>query len=141
MLSVSIGQTATLYLDAIAGTHFTGIVTEIDPYGANSGGNTKYTIIVAVPRTDYMLAGMNATIVLAGPQSEQRPLIPLAALNENGNVVTVYTAYDPETDTLLSPVTVTIGCSDGTNAELLSGLSAGDAYYYRYAESIAYQTE
>ena len=66
---------------------------------------------------------------------------PLAALAEEGSRTLVYTAYDPETDQLLSPVEVQTGLSDGTDVEILSGLSVGDAYCYRYADAISYVTE
>ena len=81
-----------------------------------------------------------ATVVIDGASHENVPTVPLAALEEDGNTVTVYTAYDAETDTLLNPVRVTTGLSDGTDAEILSGLSVGDSYYYRYADAIAYTT-
>ena len=67
--------------------------------------------------------------------------ISLAALEEDGTRTVVYTAYDPETDALLSPVEVQTGISDGTDVEILSGLALGEPYYYRYAESISYVTE
>lgn len=67
-------------------------------------------------------------------------LIPVAALYEQGNPVVVYRGYDPETNALIDPVPVTTGFSDGTNAEILSGLSAGDIYYYNYADSVVYTT-
>ena len=140
ILSLTVGQDVTLYLDALKGKHFAGTITEIDPEGVNSGGNTKYTVTVATERTASMLPGMNVTVVLPGETHENVPVIPLAALNEDGNNITVYTAYDAETDTLLNPVEVKTGLSDGTNVEIISGLSAGDTYYYRYAEAIEYTT-
>ena len=50
-------------------------------------------------------------------------------------------AYSEETDELLSPVEVKTGVSDGTDVEIVSGLSLGDVYCYRYADSISYVTE
>lgn len=63
------------------------------------------------------------------------------AITEDSNTITVYTGYDAETDTLTAPVPVITGLSDGVNVEIRSGLSAGDSYYYRYADAIAYRTE
>ena len=140
ILSISGGQQVSVYLDAIPGTHFSGAVTEIDTEGTNSGGNTKYTVTVAIARTESMRAGMNATVVVPGESRGNVLLLPLAALCENGNAVTVYTEYDPKTDTLLHPVAVETGVSDGTNVEVLSGLNEGDLYYYRYADSVSYST-
>lgn len=140
VLSLSEGQVVKLYLDALSGTSFSGTITEIDPEGVNSGGNTKYTVKIQVPRTKQMLAGMNTTAVVSSAVREKVLTVPVAALNENGNTVTVYRGYDTDSDTLLDPVTVTTGLSDGDNVEILSGLKEGDPYYYRYAESISYET-
>lgn len=140
VLSISVGQSVSVYLDALSGTHFAGTITEIDYEGVNSGGNTKYTVTVAVARTESMLPGMNATVVISGETHADTLLIPVAALYEQGNSVVVYRGYDPETNALIDPVPVTTGFSDGTNAEILSGLSAGDIYYYNYADSVVYTT-
>ena len=67
--------------------------------------------------------------------------MPLAALVEDGTRTLVYTAYNEETDELLSPVEVQTGVSDGTDVEILSGLSVGDTFYYRYADEVSYVTE
>ena len=141
ILRLSVGQQVSVYLDALAGTHFEGVITRIDPEGTNSGGNTKYTAAVAIARTGSMRAGMNGTVIVYGETHENVLLIPLTALNEDGNKVTVYTGYDAETDTLINPVPVETGVSDGTNAEILSGLSVGEPYFYRYADSVSYTTE
>ena len=140
ILKLSVGQQVSVYLDAFAGTHFEGVITEIDPEGTNSGGNTKYTAAVVIIRTESMRAGMNGTVIISGETRKNVLLIPLAALNEDGNRVTVYTGYDAETDTLINPVPVETGISDGTNAEILSGLSVGEPYFYRYADSVSYTT-
>ena len=87
-----------------------------------------------------MRAGMNGTVIVAGKTRTDALLLPLAALSEDGNAVTVWTGYDAETDTLLNPVPVETGVSDGTNVEILSGLSEGDPYFYRYADSVSYAT-
>ena len=63
-----------------------------------------------------------------------------AVIDHEGNRTLVYTAYNQETDELLSPVEVETGISDGTDVEITSGLAVGDAYYYRYADAISYVT-
>jgi len=117
------------------------IVTKIDPEGENSGGNTKYSVTLALTRTSNLYPGMNGTVCFPRSQGRQVPTVPLAALVEEGNRTLVYTAYDPETDQLLSPVEVKTGLSDGTDVQILAGLSLGDAYFYRYADAISYVTE
>lgn len=46
------GMEATVTLDALPGSSFTGAITSINPYGENSGGNTKYTVTVTLPRDE-----------------------------------------------------------------------------------------
>ena len=55
---------------------------------------------------------------------------------EQGNQTIVYTAYDEETQTLLNPVTVKTGCSDGENVQILEGLENGQTYYYAYYDTL-----
>ena len=141
VLSLSLGQQADLYLDALPATSFTATVTKIDPEGENSGGNTKYSVTLALDRTAQLYPGMNGTVCFPRAQRRKVPAVPLAALAEEGSRTLVYTAYDPETDQLLSPMEVQTGLSDGTDVEILAGLSVGDAYCYRYADAISYVTE
>lgn len=141
VLSLSLGQQANLYLDALPATSFVATVTEIDPEGENSGGNTKYSVTLALDRQAHLYPGMNGTVCFPRAQRQKVPTVPLAAVAEEGSRTFVYTAYDPGTDQLLSPVEVQTGLSDGTDVEILAGLSVGDAYCYRYADAISYVTE
>lgn len=135
---VYVGQEAQIVFDALPGESFTGTVTELDPIGENSGGSTKYTATVSLARTAEMLSGMNCAVTLALERREGLALIPVAALYEMADGVYVYTGYDAKNDELIDPVAVTTGLSDGTQAELLSGLTLGESYYYRYADTLIY---
>ena len=141
VLALSLGQEAELYLDALPSVGFTAAVTKIDPEGENSGGNTKYSVTLALDRTAQLYPGMNGTVCFPRKEGQKVPAVPLAALEEDGARTLVYTAYSEETDELLSPVEVQTGVSDGTDVEIVSGLSLGDTFYYRYADSISYVTE
>ena len=138
VLNIQIGQEATVTLDAVSGQSFSGHVTGLDPSGSNEGGGTKYKLTLTIDRTGAMLSGMNVSARIIVSSLENVLLIPQAAVFEQGNQSFVYTAYDQKTDTLSSPVQVSTGASDGVNVQILSGLQAGDAYYYRYAESLVY---
>ncbi len=141
ILSLSLGQEADLYLDALPSRGFTATVTEIADEGENDGGNTKFSVTLALDREADLYPGMNGTVCF--PRSEGRDVltVPLAALHEDGTRTQVYTAYDEETDQLLIPVEVKTGISDGTDVEIRSGLSLGTPYFYHYADSISYVTE
>ena len=141
VLALSLGQEADLYLDALPTMGLRATVTKIDPEGVNSGGNTKYSVTLALDRAEQLYPGMNGTVCFPRRTGNAVMTVPLAAVSEEGRRVVVYTAYDEETDELLSPVEVQTGVSDGTDVEILAGLALGDAYCYRYADAISYVTE
>lgn len=132
------GMEATVTLDALPGSSFTGTVTSINPYGENSGGNTKYTVTVTLPRDEKMLSGMNASVKITTSVSGTVPTVPAAAVVFDAGKSWLYTGYNEKTDTLTDPVEIQTGLSDGSLVELLSGLSEGSSFYYRYADSIEY---
>ena len=135
---LSIGQAVTVTLDALPGQSFDGEITEIDPNGENSGGSTKYSVTVTLPRTEDMLTGMNAAVRVQLRENDGRLLIPLAAVQEDANGIYVCTDYDKSSDEATDPIEITTGLSDGENVEVLSGLSEGDTVYYRYADTLEY---
>lgn len=132
------GMEATVTLDALPGSSFTGTITSINPYGENSGGNTKYTVTVTLPRDGKMLSGMNASVKITTGVSGTVPTVPAAAVVFDAGKSWLYTGYNEKTDTLTDPVEIQTGLSDGSLVELLSGLSEGSSFYYRYADSIEY---
>ena len=140
LMKVSLGQEADLYLDAHPSEKYAATVTKIDPEGVNSGGNTKYSVTLALERTEHLYPGMNGTVCFPRETKENVLTVPLAALTENGNSIVLYTGYDEKTDSLILPVEVETGISDGTDVEILSGFSEWAVYWYRYAESISYVT-
>lgn len=136
--ALTAGEEVTLTLDALPGESFTGEITELDPVGENNGGSTKYSFTVIMPRAENMLTGMNAAVYARLEAREGVLRVPTAALNEDATGVYVYTGYNPREDTLILPVYVTTGLSDGEYTEILSGLGEGDTYYYKYADTITY---
>ena len=135
---LSIGQAVTVTLDALPGQSFDGEITEIDPNGENSGGSTKYSVTVTLPRTEDMLTGMNAAVRVQLAENGGLLLIPLAAVQEDADGIYVCTGYDKGSDEPAKPVEITTGLSDGENVEVLSGLTEGDTVYYRYADTLDY---
>ena len=135
---LSIGQAVTVTLDALPGQSFDGEITEIDPNGENSGGSTKYSVTVTLPRTEDMLTGMNAAVRVQLKENDGRLLIPLAAVQEDANGIYVCTGYDKSSEEATDSIEITTGLSDGENVEVLSGLSEGDTVYYRYADTLEY---
>ena len=134
--SLQPGMTAQVKIDALGGEKHTATITEIGNTGTSSGGSSKYTVELTMDRTENMLPGMNATASIVLSTAQDVLTVSARALVEQGNETIVYTAYDPEADTLLDPVTVTIGSSDGETVEILDGLTDGQTYYYAYYDTL-----
>jgi len=132
---VFLGQTAQVDIAALKGQTFAAEVTEISSNGSNNGGSSKFTAELTIPFQKDMLAGMSATATLPLFTKTEALVIPVAALVETESATVVYTALDPETGDPGSPIEVTVGVSDGENAEILSGLNSGDTFYYSYYEA------
>lgn len=139
ILSLQTGMEAAITLDALPGKTYSGTITKINTYGQNSGGNTKYTVTVTLPREENMLTGMNASVKIETASSEAVPTVPAAAVQSKDGKSWLYTAYDEKTDTLSGLTEVTTGLSDGESVQILSGLPEGSTYYYRYADTIEYR--
>lgn len=135
---LSLGQCVSINLDALPGESFEGRITAIDPEGSNEGGSSKYAVTVTMPRTEQMLAGMNASVTVELENRENVLAIPLAAICEDSSGIYVYTGYDEKTQQFTGPVAVTTGLSDGENVEILSGLEEGDSFCYSYSSSLKY---
>ncbi len=132
------GQKVIVTLDALPGQSFDGEVVSLPIEGSYESGNTKFTVTISVERTEQMLSGMNAGIQIEVGETKDCMTIPVAALEEKGGKTYVYTIYDEKTDTLDGRKEVETGLSDGTDVQIVSGLSSGETVYYRYADTIEY---
>lgn len=133
--SMSIGQEATVTLDAIENQSFTGTVSSIANTSSNSSsGVAKYTVKLTLPKDDSMKIGMNASVNIVTSESKDVLTIPVSALQERGDESYVYTKIDDDGN-LSGEVTVTTGLSDGTNVEIKDGLEEGTTIYYQKSDS------
>lgn len=130
ILSVSVGQRASVTVDAIDDASFNGEVSSIDKVGTSSSGVTVYTAEVSVEKGDGMLSGMSASATINIDGTENALLIPTDALNKTSDTYYVYTSADSENGTLGGMVEVTIGISNSNYTEILSGLTEGETVYY-----------
>ena len=136
---VAVGQNATVKVEALSGQSFEAQVTEVSGHGANSGGSSKFTVKLELPKAKDMLDGMSATASLPLLEKKDIPTIPVVALAEEGARTVVYTALDKEGNPA-NPVPVIIGISNGLTAEILEGLEIGDTYYYSYYDVLEEDT-
>lgn len=140
ILSLAEGKIVQITLDAIPGQSFDGTVVQLGLLGSNSGGNSKFTAVIEIPRTAQMLPGMNASVSVMLETYTELLTVPADALVERDGKTYLYTAYDEKTDTLGSLTEVTTGLSDGQKVQILSGISEGDTYYYSYLDTVNYET-
>ena len=134
---IHMGQEATVTVEALTGQTFPAIITTISNTGVNEGGSSKFTVKLTLSKSGEMLPGMNASAYLP-LQSQSVIAIPVAALVEDGAKTIVFTGYDEKKETLINPVTVTTGFSDGEYVQILSGLAETDTVYYAYYDTLEY---
>lgn len=137
---VSVGQGAQVKVEALRGQLFEAEVVQVGTSGTNNGGSSKFTVKLELPYCENMLDGMSAAAEIPLYTRMEVPTIPVEALAEVGARTVVYTALDKETGEPSQPVEVTLGMSDGRRAEILSGLSMGDTYYYSYYDIMELDT-
>ena len=125
---VQLNQEVTVAMDAFAGESFPASVTRISKLGKASGSITNYTVEVSLSPDERLLEGMNGSAVIMTDKADDVLLIPILAINESaeGSFVLV-----KDSDNTQKQVMITTGISDGTNAEVTSGLSQGDVVLYR----------
>lgn len=134
---IHMGQEATITVEALTGQTFPAVITAISNTGTNAGGSSKFTVKLTLSKSGDMLPGMNASAYLP-LQSQSVAAIPVAALVEDGAKTIVYTGYDEKKETLLNPVIVTTGVSDGEYVQILSGLTEENSIYYAYYDTLEY---
>lgn len=129
ILSVEEGQTAAITMDAVEGQEFEGTITKVSATASGDSSSAKYPVEITLEKTDDMLYGMSASATIQVDEAENAVLIPVNALQEEGNSTFVYTENDGDGN-LSGKVEVTTGLSNGSQVEIKSGLEEGDTVYY-----------
>lgn len=124
---VQMGQSAEVTLDAFAGETFSGTVTRISHIGKASGSITVYATDLILNADSRLMDGMNGTSIIQSDSVQDALVIPLGAIHEDETGAYVYRLDATDTQSI---VYVTTGLSDGTNAEVTSGLNEGDRIVY-----------
>lgn len=124
--NVSVGQEATVELDALEDETYTAQVTDISQVGTASGGVTTYSVTLQMDAADGMKLGMNGTATIVVEQRTDVVLVPLLALQSSKDGQYVWLSGQGEDGDPGIKTLVTTGMSNDTYAEVLSGLSAGD---------------
>jgi len=126
VVNVQVGQPATIIFDALPGSSFTGKVIAVSPSGTSTQGVVSYPVSVSIDNPNRTLpAGLSATVNIVTQQKDNVLLIPLRALHTQGQNHTVEVlpaAQNAKPETRQ----VQIGAQNDQQAEIVSGLSAGD---------------
>ena len=136
---IQVGQQVEITADAVEGQTFTGVVDKVNINGTTTSGSTNYPVTVLVDGTPEALKpGMNVSAkiivedagsVLCVPVeavsrgADGASLVKVAgegALDEKGNLADPSKLEDRE---------VTLGRSDESYIEILSGLEEGEVVY------------
>ena len=133
---VHVGMQAEVTVEALPGEIFPAVITKVGSTGMNLGGSSRFTVELTLPIAENMLAGMTATATIPLYTTQDIPLIPVEALVDEGSRTLVYTGYDEKNGELTNPVEVSLGNSDGIHAEVLSGLSVDDVFWYSYYDTL-----
>ena len=130
ILSLKVGQNATVTVSSIGDDVFPGTVTEINKTASSSSGVTRYSAVVTLDKTPAMLQGMSARVIVRIQGVDNAVIIPAAALHQTSSSSYVYTSFNEETQEFGGLVEVTVGITNNSQAEITSGLKEGDTVWY-----------
>ncbi|NLG36587.1 MAG: efflux RND transporter periplasmic adaptor subunit [Clostridiales bacterium] len=122
---ISVGQTASVTLDALPGREFMAAVTRIDPIGVSVNKVTRFSVTLELKGAQDVLIGMSANADILAAVREDTLMIPVEAIQIIDNESRVILGDDAGTLTTANHRVVT-GITDGINIEILEGLTEGD---------------
>jgi hypothetical protein len=114
ILSLELGQSATVTIASIGDDVFGGSVTEINKTASSASGVTRYSAVVTLDKTPEMLQGMTAKVVIRIEGVENAVIIPVEALHQTSSRSFVYTSYDEELKEFGGLTEVTVATLSGT---------------------------
>lgn len=121
---LTVGQPATLILDAIPDRDFSGNVSSISAFAQSQSGVVSYpiTVSLATPDDVQLREGMSATATIEIELSSNALLVPSSAIGGTGNTAMIMVMVDGQPQ----PRLVTLGATDGVQTEVVTGLEEGD---------------
>ena len=134
--TIALNQSAKITLDALDG-EYTGKVTNIS-YSGSGTYVTSYTATITTDPIEGAYPGMSATIAVTTDTSGETLIVPVSAVQYDGDTAFIYLAGDDATlgtvvgkDEInldsLTKATVTTGMSDGSYIAITGdGIAAGD---------------
>jgi len=138
-VGVKVDDKATLKIDALSEVNFTGKVSKIDTIGTVSQGVTSYGAEIELDNQHEMLKpGMNVSASIALESKADALLIPSGAIkNQNGES---YVEVLNDEKAVPEKVTVQVGLTSSTQAEIVNGLNVGDKVVTQTIDATAKKT-
>lgn len=128
---VEIGQTARIVFDAFEEESYEGTVVKISGAGKNSGGVTTYDVTISLEGNTHLKDAMSATAVIVIGGKDNALLVPVDAVESDGEETYVTVVKNGETERR----TVVLGLVNNQAAEILEGLSVQEQVLLPTAES------
>ncbi|HEY6270675.1 MAG TPA: efflux RND transporter periplasmic adaptor subunit [Terriglobales bacterium] len=123
---VYIGQTARIKVESYKDRTFSGKVTKISPMGVEKDNVTTFEVRVSIDNSKGELKSqMTANAEIVQEEHKGVLMIPESALIYDKDRKASVEVPDPSAKDSKRKVTVTVGISNGSKTELLSGLKEG----------------
>ncbi|MCX6739240.1 MAG: HlyD family efflux transporter periplasmic adaptor subunit [Candidatus Parcubacteria bacterium] len=141
---IKVGQKATLTFDAVEDLTITGEVTEVDTIGTVTQGVATYNVKIAFDTQDERIKpGMTVSATIVIDVKTDALMVANSAIKTSADGTSSYIetfaaplagatdAQGAPSNTLPIEKTVTIGISNDTDTEILSGIKEGDLVVIR----------
>ncbi len=127
IISVELGQSVSLAMDAITDKTYSGTVSKVSQIGMATSGVTVYSVTIAIDGDEQLKLGMNGTATIQVEERSDVLLVPIAALNASRGTSYVWLkSAEAAEDEPGVRTEVETGLSDENYAEVVSGLNEGD---------------
>lgn len=127
LVSVAVGNPVNVVFEALPDYTFAGEIVRVDPALVEVDSTSAVQIWASVDLTSQpvnLLSGMTAEVEVVAGEARDALLVPVQALRELSPGQYAVFVVKPDGELELRPVEV--GLRDFVNAEILSGLEAGD---------------
>lgn len=120
--NVTLGQPASIKVEALGGRMLTGKVTKIASEGTVKDGVTAYDVTIAVEPAPGLKGAMTGSARIVIASKKEALIVPSEAIRRQGDDIKVIVLRDNKTVT----VPVKIGLTGSVLTEVISGLEPGD---------------
>ncbi len=120
VVRLAVGDKVTVSVDGMSGPGYAGEITQVGPIGAATG--QYFPVAVSLKNNGRLLAGMTAKAAL-GLTSNEGVIVPLASLFAQDGQAFLYVVAGGKAQKR----GVSLGARSGPEAQVLSGVTAGEA--------------